>query len=195
MNVLLPTCDKARRHQVLDIVNMATKLSQPVKWVVLAAITGVSVFGILTIGPTPEVAAQDRSPIVDVRTTDPEMNAAIARARGTLPTFWASYEAPKPSETGHSLNVRFSTRKGGEHIWIAEVKKLPNGAYSGFFANEPRDLPGKRAGDPVKFSEADISDWMFMRNGKIVGGETIKPTLKSLPKADADALRARMEQP
>ena len=51
------------------------------------------------------------------------------------------------------------------------------------------------AGDKVEFTEADISDWMFMRNGKIVGGETIKPTLKSLPKADADALRARMEQP
>ena len=32
-------------------------------------------------------------------------------------------------------------------------------------------------------------------NGKIVGGETIKPTLKSLPKADADAIRPRMEQP
>ena len=27
-------------------------------------------------------------------------------------------------------------------------------------------------------AEADISDWMFTRNGKIVGGETIKPLLK-----------------
>ncbi|WP_339028562.1 DUF2314 domain-containing protein [Bradyrhizobium symbiodeficiens] len=174
---------------------MAPRLPQPVKWAILAAITGISVFGILTIGPTHEVAADDRSPIVDVRTTDPEMNTAIARARGTLPTFWASYESPKPSEEGHPLKVRFSTRKGGEHIWIAEVKKLSGGGYSGFFANQPRDLPGKRAGDKIEFTEADISDWMFMRNGKIVGGETIKPTLKSLPKADADALRARMEQP
>ena len=78
---------------------------------------------------------------------------------------------------------------------MAEVKKLPNGTYSGHFANEPRDLPGKREGDQVQFAQGDISDWMFMRNGKIVGGETIKPLLKSMPKADADALRARMEQP
>ena len=174
---------------------MAARLSQPMKWVVLAAITGISVFGLLTIGPTPEVSADDRSPVVDVRTNDPEMNAAIARARGSLATFWASYDAPKPSESGHSLKVQFSTGKGGEHIWIAEVKKLPNGSFSGRFANEPRDLPGRRAGEEVKFAEADISDWMFMRNGKIVGGETIKPLLKSMPKADADALRARMEQP
>ena len=47
----------------------------------------------------------------------------------------------------------------------------------------------------VEFKEADISDWMFMRNGKIVGGETIRPLLKAMPKADADALRARMETP
>jgi uncharacterized protein YegJ (DUF2314 family) len=78
---------------------------------------------------------------------------------------------------------------------MADVKKLADGRYSGRFANEPRYLPGKRAGDLVEFGEADISDWMFLRNGKIVGGETIRPLLKSLPKADADALRARMETP
>jgi uncharacterized protein YegJ (DUF2314 family) len=34
-----------------------------------------------------------------------------------------------------------------------------------------------------------------MRNEKIVGGETLKLLLKSMPKEDADAMRARMEQP
>jgi uncharacterized protein YegJ (DUF2314 family) len=177
-----------------DIARMTSTLSQPLRWA-LPALTGFTIFSFLTIGPKPGVSAQDRSPVIDVRTADMEMNAAIARARGTLPTFWASYDAPKPSETGHSLKVRFPTRMGAEHIWMAKVKKLPNGTYSGHFANEPRDLPRKRAGDLVEFAQADISDWMFMRNGKIVGGETIKPLLKSMPKADADALRARMEQP
>ncbi|MCP3472868.1 DUF2314 domain-containing protein [Bradyrhizobium sp. CCGUVB1N3] len=175
---------------------MAPTLPQPLKWAVLAAITGISVFGILTIGPTPQVGAQDRSPVIDVRSGNPEMNAAIARARNTLPTFWASYDAPKPTETGHSLKVRFPTSgTNAEHIWMADVKKLGSGSYSGRFANRPRDLPGRREGDLVEFRDADISDWMFMRNDKIVGGETIKPLLKSMPKADADALRARMEQP
>jgi uncharacterized protein YegJ (DUF2314 family) len=65
----------------------------------------------------------------------------------------------------------------------------------GAFANAPRDLPGRKGGEVALFKEADISDWMFMRKGKIVGGETIRPLLKSLPKADADALRARLETP
>jgi uncharacterized protein YegJ (DUF2314 family) len=69
------------------------------------------------------------------------------------------------------------------------------GRYSARFADAPVHLPGKHLGDLVEFTEADISDWMFMRNGKIVGGETIKQLLKSMPRAEAAALRARMESP
>jgi uncharacterized protein YegJ (DUF2314 family) len=161
------------------------------KSVVLVA---VAVFAVL--GAAVGAKADDHSPVIDVPSANAEMAAAIAKARATLPTFWASYENPKPSETGHSLKVRFpNPRNNGEHIWMADVKKLGNGAYSGHFANAPRDLPGKREGDLAQFTDADISDWMFMRGGKIVGGETIKPLLRSMPKRDADALRARMETP
>ena len=95
--------------------------------------------------------------------------------------------SPRIADTRVHVRVELFARR--------DVKKLGDGRYSGRFANQPRDLPGKRAGDLVQFADADISDWMFMRNGKIVGGETIKPLLKSMPKADADALRARMETP
>ncbi len=157
--------------------------------------TIVAAFAVLGAA-TAEVRAEDRPPVINLRSGDAEMNAAIAQARATLPTFWAACEAPKPSETGHSLKVRFpNSGNDGEHIWMADVKKIADGRYSGRFANAPRYLPGKRAGDVTEFKQADISDWMFMRNGKIVGGETIRPLLKTLPKADADALRARMESP
>ena len=43
---------------------------------------------------------EDDPPTVGVRAADAEMNAAIARARDTLPTFWASCDAPKPTEVG-----------------------------------------------------------------------------------------------
>jgi uncharacterized protein YegJ (DUF2314 family) len=138
---------------------------------------------------------EDDPPIVDVRAADAEMNTAIARARDTLPTFWASCDAPKPTETGHALKVRFDVGAEVEHIWVIDVKKLSDGNYSGLLANEPSDLPGKNIGDQVKFKQIDISDWMFMRNEKVVGGETIKALLKSMPEEEADAVRARMEQP
>jgi uncharacterized protein YegJ (DUF2314 family) len=133
-------------------------------------------------------------PIVGVRSADAEMNAAIAHARDTLPTFWASCFAPKPTETGHALKVRFEVGAEVEHIWVIDVEKLSNGNYSGRFANEPSELLGN-IGDQVEFKQIDISDWMFMRNEKVVGGETIRALLKSMPEEEADAMRARMEQP
>jgi uncharacterized protein YegJ (DUF2314 family) len=137
----------------------------------------------------------DDPPTVGVRAADAEMNAAIAHARETLPTFWASCEAPKPTEVGHALKVRFNVGAEVEHIWVSDVKKLSDGNYSGRFANEPINLEGKNIDDQVTFKQIDISDWMFMRNEKVVGGETIKALLKSMPKEEADAMRARMEQP
>ena len=56
-------------------------------------------------------------PVVDVPAADAEMNAAIAHARDTLLTFWASYDAPKPTESGHCLKVRFAGDGYVEHIW------------------------------------------------------------------------------
>jgi uncharacterized protein YegJ (DUF2314 family) len=181
-------------------VTMTPILSNRLKMILAAAIIAALGGAILLMDAGAQERSQERtqerSPVVDVSSANAAMAAAIGKARATLPTFWASYEAPKSSETGHSLKARFANPKNdGEHIWMAEVKKLPGGRYSGRFANQPRDLPGKRAGDLVEFAEADISDWMFMRNGKIVGGETIRVLLKSLPKADADALRARLETP
>jgi uncharacterized protein YegJ (DUF2314 family) len=137
----------------------------------------------------------ENPPIVEVSSADVDMNAAIARARDTLPTFWAAYDAPKPSETGHGLKVRFVVGPGRfEHIWMSDVEKLPDGNLSGRFANDPDDLPGNE-GDQVEFKQADITDWLFLRNEKIVGGETIKLLLKSMSNEEADAMRARMEQP
>jgi uncharacterized protein YegJ (DUF2314 family) len=137
----------------------------------------------------------DDPPIIGVRAADAEMNAAIAHARETLPTFWASCDAPKPTETGHALKVRFDVGAEVELIWVIDVKKLSDGNYSGRFANEPSNLLGKNIDDQVEFEQIDISDWMFMRNEKVVGGATIKALLKFMPKEEADAVRARMEQP
>src|ERR1700742_2392444 len=135
-------------------------------------------------------------PVIDVSSVDPEMAAAIAKARATLPLFWVSYEAPRPSERGHSVKVCFATSgTNAEHIWMMDIRRLPGGGFSGRLANDPCRLAGKREGDLAQFSEAHITDWMFMRNDKIVGCETTRPLLKSMSKAEADGFRAMLETP
>ena len=72
-----------------------------------AALLGAAIY--LMDAAQERARAQDHSPIIDVANGDPEMAAAIGKARATLPAFWASYAAPKASEDGFSLKVRFAT--------------------------------------------------------------------------------------
>ncbi len=106
----------------------------------------VAVLAVLGI-PAQVARAGDDPPVIDIPSADPEMAAAIAKARATLPVFWASYAAPKPSEDGHALKVRFPTSlTNAEHIWMVDVKRLPNGGFSGRFSNAPLRLAGQARG-------------------------------------------------
>lgn len=154
-----------------------------------------AIVGALTLAPTPPWA-QRGDTVIAVPNEDAAMDAAIAKARSTLPGFWKSYAAPQANEERFAVKVRFATSGGGgEHIWVSSIAKLPDGSYSAKLNNQPRDMPGKKAGDPVTFKEADISDWTFMRRGKIVGNETMRPLLNQIPKAEADKYRAMLESP
>jgi len=57
------------------------------------------------------------------------------------------------------------------------------------------DVKTVRAGQRYTFNEADIADWMFMRNGKIVGNWTKRQLLKRMPKAQADNYPRMLELP
>ena len=150
---LRPTPRIADRNSVREMATMNSTLSTRSKCLVAAAVAAV--LAVLGSPTGAAVRAQDRSPVIDLSSGNAEMNAAIAKGRATLPTFWASYDAPKPSETGHSLKVRFANpRNNGEHIWMADVKKTADGRYSGRFANAPRDLPGKKAGEVALFKRS-----------------------------------------
>lgn len=154
---------------------------------------------LLTVGATVSPLQAQRSTVIDVPNEDAEMAAAIAKARTMLPEFWKSFSAPKPGEEGFAVKVRFATGAAGsgdgEHIWVNSMKKQPDGGYAARLSNQPRSIVGKNAGDTVTFKDADISDWTFMRKGKIVGNETLRPLLAKMPKAEADKLKQMLETP
>ena len=152
----------------------------------------------LLCAPPQQTARAQGSPIIDFRTGDKEMDAAIDRARTTLPDFWRSFEKPGTGEEGFSLKVRIPTGQTGttnaEHIWTDGIEMLPGGGLAGKLSNQPRDFPGK-VGDRVEFTPQQISDWMFIRNGKMVGVETLRPMLRRMSKADAERLRVQLDKP
>ncbi len=160
----------------------------------LGALIGLMVAA-TALMPAPGLA-QQRKDIVSVPGQDKAMEAAVAKARASLPEFWKELEKPGPGVANFSVKVAFPTSgTNTEHIWVGNVTRLNDGKLAGLLANDPRDLKDKKGGDRVVFGEEQISDWQFMRNGKIVGNETMRPLLARMPKKDADKYRAMLEKP
>mgnify|MGYP001254161510 CR=1 FL=1 len=66
---------------------------------------------------------------------------------------------------------------------------------TGTINNKPALVKSVRTGQTYEFTEDRISDWLFMRKGKMVGNETMRPLLARMPTEEADAYRAMLETP
>ncbi len=162
----------------------------------LAILLLVFSFAVLAPAPTIAQTVAQRAPIVDVAPSDVAMRTAIARARKTLPEFWDAMALRLPGTEDFSLKVALAASGNEtEHIWVNFIERIGDDRYVGVLANEPRAITGRKIGDRVEFDEAQISDWTFMRNGKIVGNETLRPLLSRMPRSQADQLRAMLEKP
>lgn len=125
--------------------------------------------------------------IVNFRDTDAEMNAAMAEARRTLPTFWKLLASdPVVAETG-KIKVGFDTSGGLEHIWVREVR-YEKGVVRGLLDNRPVYLEASK-GDPVTIDPAKISDWSYIRNDRMYGSFTTRVMLPSLDPEQREGLR------
>lgn len=152
------------------------------------------VLGALMLAASPSLDARADDRVVNVPTGDPEMEAAMAKARASLNDFWTHQAAPGKGEERFSLKVAISDAGKTEHFWLGDVRKEGTG-YTGQINNTPQTVRNVRAGQRYSFSAAQISDWMFFRNGKIVGNETMRPLLKRLPPEQAKQYRAMLETP
>ena len=151
----------------------------------------LSLFVVLAASPG-AWAAEDK--VIGVSPDDAEMNAAIAKARASLGEFWREFASPGKGVDEFCLKVRISDGRNTEHFWLREIKR--NGAkISGVIDNDPTDVKTVKLGQRYEFTEADISDWSFQRNGKIVGNETMRPLLAKMPPDEAQYYRDMLETP
>ncbi len=129
-----------------------------------------------------------------VSSKDPEMNAAIKKARASLDSFWAKLANPAAGETDFSLKVAIKDGKKVEHFWVIGVKR-DGDKISGTINNEPELVKSVTFGEHYEFTEEVISDWLYRRNGKMVGNETMRPLLKRMPEDAAAPYWAMYEKP
>ncbi len=129
-------------------------------------------------------------PVVQVEATDAEMNAAIAQARATLPDFWTALGQHDATTDMFALKVAFPYGLDNhEHIWCQEVSRASTG-ISATVGNAPEAPVGVKLGDRVTVNEADVSDWMYTRDGKIIGAYTLRVLLAIEPSPELDSMLA-----
>jgi len=127
-------------------------------------------------------------PVVYFAPDDKAMNAAMAEAKTTLSHFWLLLGSDEiVAETG-SVKIAFPVKGGGkEYMWVGELRR-DKGVIRGVLNNTPEMDVGVREGDAVVVKPEDVVDWIYVRNGKMYGGYTIRVMLKDLPPARAQEM-------
>jgi uncharacterized protein YegJ (DUF2314 family) len=60
-----------------------------------------------------------------------------------------------------------------EHIWLSDVR-LVGQRFRGRVDNKPQKIRGLKLGQLVSVNPNEISDWLYVDNGKLVGGYTVR---------------------
>ena len=123
-----------------------------------------------------------------IRSEDAEMTRAIATARSTLPLYWEVFEHRRHGETDFSLKVKISDAHGSEHFWVVDVTR-EDGVVYGTIDNDPTLVSAVKPGDRILVKMEDVSDWGYLRDGKMHGKHTLRILLKHMPPKEAEMYR------
>jgi uncharacterized protein YegJ (DUF2314 family) len=118
-----------------------------------------------------------------VAADDARMNAAIEKARSTVNTFIAALKSPKPSQSAFSVKMAFTDGADIEHMWLTPVT-YDGTSFQGTVDNEPEKVKNVKMGQRVSVTPSKISDWMYVENRKLVGGQTLRVLRDSLTPAE-----------
>jgi uncharacterized protein YegJ (DUF2314 family) len=115
---------------------------------------------------------------------DEELARIAQNARDTLPQFFRHLLRPANGESDFRLKYPFRADPGSgfgmEQLWLSDIE-FKDGVYYGLVANTPFYIATMKKGDTVVFSTSEISDWVYIRDGKIEGGLSIKYLLEQIP--------------
>jgi uncharacterized protein YegJ (DUF2314 family) len=120
---------------------------------------------------------------------DREMESAMTRARATLPEFEQRLANPTGKQTMAIIKARFTEGENVEHMWISDIRVTPEG-YRGVLGNKPEFL-SLQPGQDVLVRRENVSDWVVVDDGRLVGGYTMRVMRSRLPadeRAQFDAM-------
>jgi len=121
-----------------------------------------------------------------------EMNAAIARARKEVDEFIAIMKSK--GATSFAVKVPIEDKGEVEHFWMNNVT-YRDGRFTGQINNEPGIVTNVKLGQTVTIEKNKISDWLYVRNGKMYGNYTLRPLLATMSEEEAAYYRSMLANP
>ena len=115
---------------------------------------------------------------------DPEMIAAIEKARVTFPEFLTEADADRRRAIPiledvlikmYAANPDFPD--AGEHLWVRYIGPDPRceGRFRGLMLSTPLKVTAiVSKGDTVNLSIKSLSDWLYVSDGKAYGAFTVR---------------------
>ena len=112
-------------------------------------------------------------PYIEVPKNHAAMHGAVIQARKTVGQFVAALEHPAPGQTDFEIKKPFIQNGQIEHIWLSDVQLVGN-RFQARVDNQPRKIPELKLGQVVTVDPKEISDWLYIDHGKLVGGYTVR---------------------
>lgn len=121
---------------------------------------------------------------IQVESADEEMNLAIQKSISTFDEFDDAYNKNEPENESYAIKIAFPTPDNSfEHIWVSRLYKK-DGDFYGVVNNTPNSTQQVNYGDTIKIDFDKMSDWMYLSNGVLKGGNTIRVIRNQLPESD-----------
>jgi uncharacterized protein YegJ (DUF2314 family) len=141
--------------------------------------------------PGKELAQIDTEPpYIEVPKNHAAMHGAVIQARKTIGQFIAALKHPAPGQKDFEIKKAFIRHGEIEHIWLSDVQFTGN-RLQARVDNQPRKIQGLKLGQVVSVDPKEISDWLYIDNGKLVGGYTVRVQYSELsPKEKQEFDRA-----
>jgi uncharacterized protein YegJ (DUF2314 family) len=124
-------------------------------------------------GPQPVTQREGEPVVTGFQAEDQEMNAAMRNARDTLAEVEARLSKPPATQQHIGLKGRFAEDGNVEHMWVDDIEITAEG-YRGKLGNHPVDIQSIDVGSEVLVKRENVSDWMAIDDGKLVGGFTLR---------------------
>ena len=106
---------------------------------------------------------------------DPDIKAAMEKARATMPDFLAALQKPATNQRQFMVRKTFPAKDGKQQIlWVTNVTYDGTLLHGKIDDNTAQPGTGVDRDGKVSFPPGEISDWMFNEDGKAVGGYMLR---------------------